>query len=521
MAFPIVVKVPSPSETLWADDPRVGIEPNSLADQSAKWATLKTLAQTNPNADVAFPPGRYNFATLDIDWPDTQTIPIRGAGGKQHEKASTIFYMETDRGPDVIPLRLGGGVFQWRLEGICFYGPRDGGGVSGVLPANNDCVLLNNRGVMRDVSVVGFRSGAIIRGDHILIDDCDLRGNGYGLDWGSGQESQGDVNVRHTALDSCTLAAVGVAEDTKLGDVIFERCPLGPNPFGFLRYSVPGGPYSIGGNWILDLTLIECATEYLGHGLFFDHPGYLAAGNGSGIDGVVIEGANDGEYSVFQSAPTWAGMPEDAVWWTRGNIANVEYRNGHVAVPGLPDVPSMKAGGFQNVQMGDPRSVGPHWASAGPPDLRGHRFFALHNGAVNSDQIQGLVIARPRGNRPGYHAAKVTTGSVEQYDLVARDSSHGLKRHSGAATDIPLGFAMHPSALNEINAFCVSGAWFPIKARNKTGGSIASGALLKPDPANAGGVVAATGWNDGPIVAKALGTISAGGSNEVEVLMGR
>jgi hypothetical protein len=502
-------------EALNITDPRIGAVMNSDTDQSQKIVDAVALAAQTLNGAVQIPPGYLNVPTLSLVVPNTRTVPIRGAGGNGELRAATVLKTQVERPGGSIALgsgrviSVGGGSFPYHLEGFCLYGPRLGAGVKGSLPAQFDAIRASGRGTIRDVTAIGYRAGIQPINDQHTIDNCNLQGNGFALDWGSGSTGIGDTSVRKSRLNGCTLASVGVAQDSAgLSGVQFDiGCHLGTSPFAFYRYAVSGAPSVTG--WIAGLYLNWVATEYLGNGFMYDE-----VGDGS-VDLVKIVGQGGGQWGMFNPDMVWAAMPQLAAWHTGQSFSQISVKDGHLWSDSTDSRPTMLARSFSDIRWEFPRNSGVQLTGISP----GARWFAHIDDTVNPSAIRGISVGSRDSSAEHYTAAKVVTGPIEQYDLLAASAEYGVKVHTGAATDKAVGVAMHPAATNKIAHMATRGRVSHVKMRNKTASQINNGSLLKPDPANPGGVIAATGFGDGQIVGRALANIAAGTVNQCDIFI--
>jgi hypothetical protein len=544
---------------LWAD-----LNPDSAVDQTDALQGAIDEAQAGERLLRIAPtiqPIRFTQVVID---PDTAPLYFKGCGKQQ-----TIFQVHDDAGAGVVAIRTEKGESHI-LEDFALLGSQETQTV-GELPMAMSGLRMEGLMVAREVRVSSFKAGIEIVNDHQHVEYCDLQGNAFGLLWDHNPVGGlGDHRILGTQLANQTRASIGIDSSNAMLNARFgQNGHIGIAPFGIYRFdtvwactgtngsptlsittlpyieadfalsafvgcrirgtNIPDGttitnltgtgPYSITmsanatgavtgavigerGNAMDGVTFENYSFEYCNHMEIYDEPG---TGSFSFTMGPPAESSTGG---APVTGPEWEGKPVGTAAIYVGYLIDCHWTDGpFYAQDGRP---ALAAKQFTNIRVDEYRNERENLANDS-----GYAPIAVIAGA-DSPKVNGITLGTGgAGSNTPRCGAFAASGAIAQYDLLEYTGYGQVKVSTNSATSLIAGVAVQAAADGEVVIVDVEGSSSTTKVRNKTGGEIANGALLKPDSSNAGGVAAASGINDGPIIGRVNdGAIAAGTSGK-------
>lgn len=514
-----------------------GVIPNTTTDMAPPiQAAFDDLAAfTKKNVAVEVPPGIYQLKSLAggnncITLPnDIAAVSFGGAGNGDNVNSPTVLQAPSDLGPGgtkgpgwepvnwVVAPKVtqtaggatGGGSYPYNIHDLTVFGPN----VSKVLGAAQCTmggVLAYERGIVQRVTVnANFFAGVGVLETHQCIRDCDLRGNSYPLQWLT-SGGFGDHLVDRCFLGGGGFASVGVSHGGTIAQAVWIQCHFGTGPYWFMRYTADTTPTTPRNTFLKGMELIRCSMEGMGNGGIFDRAGI--------VDGTLAAGIGDIKFRGPGESSNWAGggqqWPGDAlraIIEVAGSVSDIVYDGGTPSFGASHNF--VKAQSIGKIEMNVANEL---------EDVatNGKVHFVL-TGTPNT-QVGPVAIGRGLGEGATRGTARyVDPGSaaIAQYDLVEAVSFDGVRKHTGSATSKVVGVAprLGGQVGSDVAAIWNNGRSANLKVRNLSGATIADGTLLTPDTAHPGSVRAATSWNDGQIIGRAIGTLTTGNLGPAEL----
>lgn len=393
--------------------------------------------------------------------------------------------------------------FAMNYSGLRIVGPATGT-TTGVSPAAMSGILIPSQCFVRNVAVSGFHAGVECIGDHMTFADFDFRGNGYAVNFADFHPPQqtstgGDILFERGLLTSCTLASVGLADTNCVLGARFRTVHFGYAPYGIKRYATGNTTGNLPRDFAFDYAVLEsCPFESCGHAAIYDEAGGALWSMTLDIGGAV--NVPDPNFAV-------SGEPTDLATFEVGSAA-FTFANQEMPLPGPGGRPLIRA--ETSIACSAPScNTAAGWLAAGPTTNRLFEITAAYNS--NGSELREVVLGRAA---PGVHhaSASVAHAAVTRGDLLEHVGYGHVQPYSGSAGSHIAGFALHTVPLGTPVCFAMHS---PVNGgahgANKTASAIPGNRLLKPDPANSGGVIAASGPSDGPIVGSSdPGGIGAG-----------
>jgi hypothetical protein len=495
-----------PREYLSVTDPRIGVALNSPGtNQGPKLqAALDLAGQSQAEACVFLPAGVIYFES-ELVMPDTRSVRLLGSGNSDYAGAGPSgLLMTTDRGDGKYALKLSS-AYPWRVENIAISGP--GAGIPmGQMPAAMNGIYCPGPGIMKNVSVGGFGSGIGVIGTGQAWHSCMFSGNGYGMNWLDNPSGEiGGHLIERCFFTSCSRAGIAIADSATMKNTRFlGNGHFGTEAFGIYRYANGNGSAKRP-EAMLNVVFENYSFEGCGNGIFYDEPGDGLWKN------IVFD--SPGESSTFGWTP-WPGKPQYAVFDV-GYAENWHWRANDILPNPTAAHPHIYAHKIMNIRLdGD--------GMATNLLLRpGARPFVLKPGANPDTDCDGISFGgamRESGGQSG--SARVASEAISRYDLVEM-VGHGQVRVSrNNATSQIAGVACDDYAAGEICFFYNKGYNYLTRCKNQSGVAIDQGTMVKPDPNHPGCVMQATGFDDKPIIGRAVEAGFANGSaNPVMVML--
>lgn len=341
---------------------------------------------------------------------------------------------------------------------------------------------------LTNVRVSGFMCGLSCEGDHQIIRDSYIQGNGIGcyIPAIAGM-SIGDQRFDRAIFDGNYVAHIAVGAQAGasdgyggqiLDDACFTKTHFAGGPFAF--YVFPGAAANT--TAFSTLTMAGGDFEAIGNMIAYD------------------EGGNR-TWSNFVIDNCVCSYDDNHRNWSYPGDVSIDVGNFYTfRINGYPAVGKRSAGAIRarqdcgtcSMESPSPISANPTVPFLTTPVLNA---FTASDGDVFFELCQ---------NGP----------AVSANDLVLQDTAARgvIKGTSGK----PVGVALH--AVTPASNAALGIQRGNLATVNSTG-TINRGDYVKPDPSNAGKVVASTGWSDGPIVGTATAP-AGGGTVQVRLMLG-
>lgn len=463
-----------------------------------------------------------------------------------------------------------------RFSHLCLVGPNTYGAAYGVRPASLGGIR-SSGGTVDHLSIRGFGAAVVLGGaghfgDHQAPSYIGVTGCGFGIACISGQLTGGDDHFDHIKIGDATLAAI-MSQNTAevlIGGSMSQSGLYGP--YGFMRWVDSGASATL---WLADFNFNGVNIEAPGNGHIFDEA-WNSGSNGGAVQGCEFGQGMMSEVPGPAFGRTWkttaAVTAQSGSQLTVTVPAGFVLRNYMTAVgtnipagttmtvvsgtwPATSYVIALSAtptGSVTSVLLTMPilgtcvsQSIDCcHFGGTVPSSTGGVYTFPYLAGKYISNNYAELgqywrnyVAQTPLVNAGAYcsgngwgrgdgAATKMTTcavynnSTIGQFDVVEYvpgSATQGVRPATG--NGIVAGIAQQastggvPLSVDLIVQY-VSGT---STVRNKGASAITSGTWLKVDAANPGGVIAATGPADGPIVGVAVGAIAATSTGQANI----
>lgn len=484
------------AEVLWSTDPRVGLDPSSTADQTSQLQKMANLlSQSAPHADRVgyLVPGTYlKSAPITFAPPSGHdSFKLYGQGSKGGPGAASVIMDAVDGGSGSYSLNVTGSA-GFHIDGISLVGSQQSvaAGSSGW---QMRAICLPTFCTLSDFAATGYFAGVTMMGDHMLIEDIDVRGNAYGIDFGPNAVTQGDVIVRRGRLSGCSIAAIGVARSGSLAGARFQDLDCSNAPYVIKRYD--DGTGANVPNWIVGIDVVNVATDNIGNAVLCNLI------DGSGITGMTFDHGFYGNPGLF-TGPVDPSGPQQAAWVSAGPISDVTFPKS------LPSSTATRPGIFAPAII---RVLCP--TAAGIPEgcAAGERPFALW-GNQNGNHLRSTAC----GEASGYGTLVVpykTDSVVKQGCCLVPGSLYDVVPYAGAG--VVIGIAAHDASATEVVHAIANGIEHPVL--NTSGQTIPANTLLVPDSR---GGVAAGSHATGQVIGRSLSTISVNAMGPAQVHIG-
>jgi hypothetical protein len=452
---------------------------------------------------VLFPPGIFTM-TAELTVSGTSGVILQGAG-----KNATQLKWSSDLGAGKYALKpLADHYNGTVIRDMTFTGPLVGTVQVGVRSVNMHGILQIGRMILENVDCGGFNAGLVAASNHTTTRLSNFEANYYGLYRILGNGTNGDNVYDCCDFGANAMASLAVAGDVAIDGDEFRRCHMGFTPYGIY------GETKIGGN----LNMLQGSRFYTS---VFEQVGNSCIKSQDRAR--AVNGVNFHEVAnvAFQVGSHLAGEPNTAVIDVLAiyNCQEMQFASSQGAAPGTAgysEAVIRTAGSskdFNRVQIVRsnlylqttvPYLICTGGDTAGLP-VSGCGSTFIEDPTSDGSSVSGVF----------YRSVSVACTAGD----LLMDNGAGLARpyDSTVATipHWPVGFCFVTRALNDIVEVVTSG-----QMTVSSTGTIAAGKLVKPDSANVGKVVAATGWADGPIVGMAV-VAASGGFVVIQIFLNR
>jgi hypothetical protein len=400
-----------------------------------------------------------------------------GMGSGDDEQTSiTVLKFDEDLGDGKFALRPAAGGLPFHIEGITFLGPGAGDASIGASVSKMYGVGIRSRGIVRDVVIRFFRDGCtILDADHTWFDGVRAQSCAYGLNWVDGAQG-GDTCITRCDFSGNRRASWGISSHAKgPTNLLAEQTHLGFSPYYIHRYRGREGKEAP--EMIQGLTFIASALESTGSGGFCDEAG------GGIIDSVTMLRTDMGDCAGAVEFE-WKGHPRRAAIDCAA-LGNYVALNSDISIVGgrspSGSIPHVRAADVSNVQA---------------------RWNAVRDLAV--DEPDTPLIAMSGGGAPvgvvldqggGRGTVLKASEPVARGDLLEFDGPGRARRARAARPAV--GVALADAKRDATVTAASYGQDDRHAVRNLTGAKLASGTLVRADPAHPGGVRSAASTDDG------------------------
>jgi hypothetical protein len=473
-------------EELWLTDPRIGIRMDSSADQGERFQAAVDLAATARGEGVLrLNPGRVRV-DREIEAPKAGQLPaligVAAASGAVAGRGSVLQWTK-DLGSGKYAIKPRKGPGGWLLQDFEATGPGTDRKI-GADACKMDGVLFPGKGYAHGVYAHDFRANAVVVDDHQQWHSCDFGGGSFGMLWASEEhDGLGDHLVVRTHLESCTKAAIGVRSSAAILQARFIQCHIGLSPFSI--YRLPSGTTDKT-VFLLGCFFDNCSFEDAGSAIVFDEVG------NSSVENLVFDSP---PFTALNAGNRWSDKQQKAMLdFGTTTVTGLHWRNGGAgAVKGMP---LLRSKSYTVVRMDDWREI------LRNPDIP---IFA-----PGTQEISGVVLGTG-GAGGDLGSALLASEDLRTGDVLEPDQTFACRRARGQLP--PCGVAIADTKRGEVAVMVQSGRG----VRPRVSGSIPSGALLAPDPRDAGAVKAA-GGGDTRIMGRAINALTS--SNGDAMLFG-
>lgn len=536
-----------------------------------------------PPGVIKFTPPATPWTLGGVGATTSARIEGAGGGGMPSGGATQLVALsDSGSSPFTNPVfAVGGGSGgDWALEKISLSLHQRFGPGSGIIPANAAGIQIGGNGKVRDVDVSNASAALIVAGDHLVAERIAGSGNGVGIAVKPSLNTQGDIKLSVIQL-SGKLATFLLPASSMLGGMNADRVTGAGEPFYILRYN-DGATASQ--DALDGVSWVNCGVESIWHGLYYDElvgtsnagavqrQVWTPAPNGSGIAYSATTDANTWMTSItgatVSAATVTVTVP--AGFWVRPGMVIVD-ASGKIAAgttvtsiasgswPGtsytlnlsstpsgnptgaitlmMPQVAVIAAGlyvdnKYQGAYLnGGYGSLPVHlvnWfnGNTGETDATnlvsavtgGQPYVTLNSGLYGSQHARGNSFGAPEGSMGPHVTVAQPQSAVAQYDVVEYATGNsGMNVAPATGQGRYAGVALRAGSSGAIELVTTSDS---ATVKNKSANAIASGALLKIDTANPGGVAAASGPTDGHVIGKATAPLSANGGTGTALLHG-
>jgi hypothetical protein len=474
-------------EYLNVTDPRIGVVMQGGGggggNQGPKLQAAIDLVASTGGGCVFIPPGTLT-TTQEIIFPDTAAVRLLGARTSDFAGSASGIFVNTIAGSNKYAFRLSSTVAH-RIESLAISGPGSGI-VYGSMPSANYGIYCPGRCLLKNVSVGGFGAGIGVIGSNQEFRACKFSGNGYGMEW---LDNPSSVVTRDQLIERCfftnnTRSGISIADSSSMVNVRFKgNGHFGTAPFGIYRYANSNGstPQPIA---MQNVVFENWSFEGCHNATIYDEPQ-------NGIwKNIVFDSA--GESSTFAWQP-WPGKPLDLASIDIGYAENIHWREADWSY--FAPHPQLSAYSIKNIWVDSPSRLN---TVLDDPTIR---LLELKAGGSVVENIQ--IGYRTRITTASCGGVRIADETINRYELVELTDNGHVRRSRNDAGSLILGISCGTYAAGELCQFITRGDTFLVKCINKSGSSIAKGALIKPDPANIGCVKQASGPSDGPIMGNA------------------
>lgn len=474
-----------------------GITPN----QGLRLQAAVDMAAGRP---IFIPAGRYIMGDHAVVQASGTPLAIVGAAKALGTDAATVLdFGALGSGKIAIDFNEG----NWNIENIAVLGP--GTYAVGTDVANCDGIRFNGRGFCVGVCVSSFRSGGLVHNDHLRFLHSTFDGNAIGLDWAedaTGTEGRGDNAIEYCSFSHNAKAGIAIHSTNSLANAWVSQCHFGNGPYCIWRYGDLGDSQTL---FLSGVTFANCSFESHGNGAIVDGVGDGRIGN--------ITFLFFGEANTLTGGARWPGKPVRASFDVPA-FYDVEFYGGNLPFSWAPDdTGGLDAGGNPIARAAFRANTYERvrFNVAGPTgDLVNNDVRYLVDAAAPAEIVNAEMVSVPGSSVRWKRLA--TGATVTQFDLLEQVGAGSVRPYQGG---YPAGVAcVARTVAGDLVSYVHSGFQGGlIKMRVASGNSVASSALLKPDPSNAGCVKTATNYADGPIVGRADSAVTGPGLCEVEV----
>lgn len=400
-------------------------------DWCAHQLAINTAHANAAGGTVHSPAGLYRMSgTLtfpETDTVDSSTMP-QGVNWIGDGSSVSVMYWSADLGTGAFAVtctnRLNtttGSVGIWQDLG--FIGP----GTTftlGVKPCNMHGLGWAEYRKCKRITISRFNGGICVNsGGQTHLDEVEISNCYYGMycDAPNATPDGGDMVFTRLAINSCTLACIGVANSTQIIESIFMKCGFFASPIGI--YKETGGSEN---NILLDCIFVSAQFEQIGNAIITD-------GLASGAHVATLNGTNrfDSLEYIPNSSFSYGSLPVTGLFCLYQTFGPLIIENPSIignwtftgTTNGIFEIDFPSAG---IILRGDLDTLFANLVSAGKPIGKGNwnsGIFRLENTGANS--WEGRVF-------PANGAPAISVGSVLALDA-SGNSTVGLS--SGNTTE--------------------------------------------------------------------------------------
>jgi hypothetical protein len=473
-------------EYLNVTDPRVGVVMGSGSDQGAKLQTALNLAEaTQADSTVFIPPGKI-ISHQQLNMPNRSSRLLGAGAGEDLADGISVIHFPNDLGAGTYGLHLASAGYQYTIEKLMLAGPGAGTVTAvGTLPAAMYGMSNFQRCIITDVRILGFGAGIAVLNDHQEWHSVDLRGNGYGMDWlPNPVGGLGDHYFDRCNFSDQTRAGFAVADNNTIANGRFISCQFGDSPYAFMRYAT-SNPRS---TFLIGVAFDNCSFVNCANAIIFDEAGLS---NVQGNIGIILD--------AMHEAGTFTGP----AWGARRPAAIDVYSAGiHFRGCAMPLFAGKYTVAASFISVTDDYFDFETMNTLGTKPFYASTVNANHT--VANNQL-GLGL---RGTGGVGGSVLVANETVNKGDLLEMVSYTSVQRCRSNGYSQIVGIAAHSANVGEACVFLTQANTPSLLVHNKSASGIPDGSLLKPDPANPGGVIVASDPSDGPIIGRVNNKVS-------------
>jgi hypothetical protein len=425
---------------------------------------------------MVLPYGTYKTSD-ELVYDTNPGVSIRGDGSE-----ATVIWCNVDAGttgsefiarPDLLQAAR-----SIVIEGINFRGPGTDTAY-GTAPCQRSGLQIPSGATVSKCEATLCYAGFDGAADHWRLEHCNSTTNQFGLYLGKEINAEGDQTIIGCFLTGNKFASIGISASNSMDGVTITSTHLGYTPICIWKQDPDsadtGGGYAANNNGIVKCTFTDVAFENYAYGaIVAEDPAKCAV-----TDSVFI-GCNAANQLSNDTLISGSPLTQDA------NVTAQSFsRNTVISSPGITGQGDVYT--FSVSDMSDTRIV---WRGA----------FSIDSGKrlVNdSATLAGANVIEDGRGRVGSIIRAVATIAANQL-LYASTSLDRVSPYPTGSTPPPLGVAAHAATNGQKIVVWRRG---PVSiSSTDTGNLTAHNLYLKPDGSNAGQVVKASSFSDGPLV---------------------
>jgi hypothetical protein len=465
-------------------DPRIGMVQDTGTRQHVQLQSAVDLAATAQTDACVYIPSGFYYMADQITMPTTRSVRLLGAGGGDYGGGTLILFEEV--GLNKYAFKFSSN-HPWRMEGITIGGPGNWFYGLGTIISQMKGIYCPGPGLMQQVQCGGFGTGIEVSGVGQEWRMCNFGGNSYGMEWVDTPANaiEGHL-IERVFFTACARAGIAIADNASMVNVRFKgNGHFGTGPFGIYRYAntkeLPRRQ-----TFMENVVFENYSFEGCGNGNIYDEP----------QDGLIknITFDSSGE-SGYGGLYPWPNMRTDLAAIDVGYAENISWRDTDLLFSATQ--PQMRARTFKNI-MSDSYTTLDYVMLQPTP---GDRPFVVQNGAPVDGAFQNIRFGLPANNTLSQAGSMaIADEAVDKYDLVELvKPGHVRVARNGAGSQI-VGVSVDISPAGGTCVYAIHTT--AVHVKNKTGGILQQGSILKPDPTNPGCVMQASDPSDGPIIGR-------------------